>query len=88
MLHLPEFLLHIAGTSGGVSSSPTLKSVKHASITSFGSICLENFLFVILQVIGALLRSAVQDIDSVWSFLCRLYCGTCQIYRIIIGKNV
>ncbi|CAG8657842.1 3272_t:CDS:10 [Funneliformis caledonium] len=60
----------LAGTPEGVPSSPTLKSAKRASTTSFGSICLGSLLVAILQVIGALLRSAAQDTDNPFGAFC------------------
>jgi len=60
----------LEGTPGGVPSSPTLKSAKRASTTSFGSICFGSLIVAILQLIRSLLRMAAQDSDNPFAAFC------------------
>jgi hypothetical protein len=60
----------LEGTHEGVPSSPTLKSAKRASTTSFGSICFGSLIVAVLQVIRALLRTAAQESDNPFGAFC------------------
>jgi len=60
----------LEGTPEGVPSSPTLKSAKRASTTSFGSICFGSLIVAILQLIRSLLRMAAQDSNNPFAAFC------------------
>ncbi|CAG8517758.1 1948_t:CDS:10 [Ambispora leptoticha] len=68
----------LEGTPQGMPRSPTLESLKRATTTSFGSVCLGSLIVALLQTIRALLRAAAQESDNPFGQFCAL-CAECIV---------
>ncbi|CAG8512971.1 11414_t:CDS:10 [Ambispora gerdemannii] len=77
-LSLILILLDITGTPQGMPRSPTFESLKRATTTSFGSVCLGSLLVALLQTIRALLRTAAQEADNPLA----QFCAVCAMFII------
>ncbi|KAG5462330.1 MAG: plasma-membrane choline transporter-domain-containing protein [Olpidium bornovanus] len=65
----------LEGSPQGMPSSPALGSLKRATTTSFGSICLGSLIIAVLRTAKAIVRGIASDTDNG----CAVFCAMCLV---------